>query len=197
MGHGAVRFFALLALLLVMRKSESALQSKQNYRASRESCDLENEYWHVGRCCLHCPAGTHVKKHCTMSHTLGDCKECPPGKYAPKNELKTCQQCAQCREDQEMLIPCYKYINTKCQCKEGYFCEAPDCKVCQPCTKRCPEGKQILQICNATADILCGVPETGIIFQTESSTVRGSTSDWSWILIHLVFSSCWWGLLGF
>uniref|UniRef100_A0A4X2LKD8 TNFR-Cys domain-containing protein n=1 Tax=Vombatus ursinus TaxID=29139 RepID=A0A4X2LKD8_VOMUR len=173
-GSFSFRLLTLLLLPMVMRKSESTLLSKQNYRASGESCDSEKEYWHEGHCCSYCPAGTHVYKHCVISHTLGICQECPLGEYAPKNGLETCRQCAQCREDQEMLMPCYKNINAKCQCKEGYYCEGPDCKVCQPCTKRCPEGKQILQRCNATTDILCGVPGTGKVMEVIRKQVPGS-----------------------
>ncbi|XP_036605920.1 tumor necrosis factor receptor superfamily member 23-like [Trichosurus vulpecula] len=185
-----MRGVAALTAQLVLRKSETALLSKQNYRKSGGSCDSEKEYWHEGRCCSYCPAGTRVGKHCDISHTLGDCQECPLGEYAPKNGLETCRQCTQCREDQEMLIPCYKYMNTKCQCKEGYFCDAPDCKVCQPCMKKCPEGKQILQGCNATADILCGVSGTGITFRAESSAVRDTLLILIWTLITTHLEYC-------
>ncbi|XP_072488648.1 uncharacterized protein [Notamacropus eugenii] len=202
MDHGPGPFsFRLLPLLLlvlltmVIRKSESVLLSKQNYRASGESCDSLKEYRHEELCCLSCPRGTHVVKNCTISHTLGDCRHCPRGKYVPENG-QICRPCAGCRGDQEMLIPCYNYMNTKCQCKEGYYCKTEDYKVCQPCTKRCPEGTPVLQRCTATADIVCGVPGTGITSTAESSTVRGSIPDWLWILILLVFNSLWWDLVG-
>uniref|UniRef100_A0A4X2L4U7 Uncharacterized protein n=1 Tax=Vombatus ursinus TaxID=29139 RepID=A0A4X2L4U7_VOMUR len=121
--------------------------------------------------------GTRVSKHCTTPHTLGICERCPPGEYSLKNGLDTCRQCTQCREDQVMLGPCFGGIDTKCQCKEQYYCEAPDCEICQRCTERCPEGTQILQKCNATADTLCGVPGSGFTSRGDSPTVPESPSN--------------------
>ncbi|XP_043827968.1 LOW QUALITY PROTEIN: tumor necrosis factor receptor superfamily member 23-like [Dromiciops gliroides] len=107
-------------------------------------------------------AGTRVLKHCTVPHTMGICENCPLGEYALKNGLATCRQCAQCRRDEVMVKPCYGGTNTECHCKEGYYCEATSCEACWRCTERCPEGKHILQPCNATANTLCGVSSTGV-----------------------------------
>ncbi|XP_072495561.1 tumor necrosis factor receptor superfamily member 10A-like [Notamacropus eugenii] len=178
----------------VMKKLASTLLSSENDRAPGGTCDLKNEYWHDDRCCLYCLPGTRVLKHCTIPHTLGSCEGCPPGEYALKNGLETCRQCAQCREDQEMVRPCLGSMNTKCQCKEGYYCASPDCEMCQRCTERCPEGMEILQGCTRTADTECGAPGTGIPSRGDSTPVRGDLQDWTVILVPsgiiLVFILC-------
>ncbi|XP_036620308.1 tumor necrosis factor receptor superfamily member 23-like [Trichosurus vulpecula] len=149
-------------------------------RVQRGTCDPETEHQHDDHCCLDCPPGTHVLNHCAIPHTIGSCQACPLGEYALKSPLETCMQCAQCREDQEMVSPCIGSTNTKCQCKKGYYCEAPDCEMCQRCTERCPEGMEVLQRCNVTADTRCGIPGTG------------GPQDWNWtpvlwVCIPIVF----------
>ncbi|XP_068922669.1 tumor necrosis factor receptor superfamily member 6-like isoform X1 [Petaurus breviceps papuanus] len=175
----------------VMRKLLSALLPNQEDRVLDSACDSKTEYWHDGRCCLYCWAGTRVLQHCTLPHTLGSCEKCPLGEFALKNGLETCMQCAQCREDQVKVGPCIGGINTKCQCKEGYYCENPDCEICQRCTERCPEGMEIFQGCNATADTHCGV--SGIGGPQEG---MGMLASWVPILILifiliLILGVCW------
>ncbi|XP_020826533.1 tumor necrosis factor receptor superfamily member 10A-like isoform X2 [Phascolarctos cinereus] len=171
----------------VMRKPRSGLLSNGYDRAPGSTCASEKEYWHEDRCCLYCPSGTRVFKHCTIPHTLGICRRCPHGEYSLSNGLDTCRQCTRCRADQVMVGPCIGGIDTNCQCKEGYYCEAPDCEMCQRCTERCPEGTQILRGCNATADTLCGAPGSGFTSREDLPTVQGGTPDWIGVLVLLVF----------
>ncbi|XP_023604960.1 uncharacterized protein LOC102432416 isoform X1 [Myotis lucifugus] len=61
-----------------------------------------------------------------------------------------------------MVSDCTPKRNRKCQCKTGeFYCDSEPCpESCYRCT-RCPEGKVVLQACNATADTLCGLPGPG------------------------------------
>ncbi|OWK50315.1 Tumor necrosis factor receptor superfamily member 10B [Lonchura striata] len=76
------------------------------------------------------------------------------------NALRWCQDCSECREDQEKQSPCQRVRNTLCVCKSGTFCP-PDhpCEMCQKCRPRCPEGQVELRHCTPDSDLLCG-PDT-------------------------------------
>ncbi|XP_030307323.1 tumor necrosis factor receptor superfamily member 6 isoform X2 [Calypte anna] len=123
----------------------------------------EGEYFHGGHCCLFCPAGTFVAQHCSAPHTRGRCKPCTEGEdyTAHENGLEECLSCRQCKDDQITLRPCTLTSDTECQCKQGYFCPAEGCEICQRCSTMCPEGKEIVQNCNATVDLSCGSPDQG------------------------------------
>uniref|UniRef100_A0A8C3B7T6 TNFR-Cys domain-containing protein n=1 Tax=Cairina moschata TaxID=8855 RepID=A0A8C3B7T6_CAIMO len=128
-----------------------------------EDCG-EEEYWHKGLCCVLCPAGTYVSQHCTTPHSKGRCVSCTKGEdyTAHANGLDECLLCRQCRDDQVTLRACTPTHDTECQCKQGYFCPAEGCEICQRCSKTCPEGKEIVQNCNATTDLGCGLPDQGL-----------------------------------
>ncbi|XP_075358425.1 uncharacterized protein LOC142410210 isoform X1 [Mycteria americana] len=127
-----------------------------------EDCG-EGEYLHEGHCCVSCPAGTYVAQHCSASHLRGRCVPCTEGEgyTAHENGLEECLSCRQCKEDQITLRPCALTHDTECQCKQGYFCPAEGCEICQRCSTMCPEGKEIVQNCNATMDLGCGLPNQG------------------------------------
>ncbi|XP_009461277.1 PREDICTED: tumor necrosis factor receptor superfamily member 10A-like [Nipponia nippon] len=127
-----------------------------------EDC-REGEYLNEGLCCLSCPAGTYVAQHCSASHLRGRCIPCIEGEgyTAHENGLEECLPCRQCKEDQITLRPCTLMHDTECQCKQGYFCPVEGCEICQRCSTMCPEGKEIVQNCNATMDLGCGLPDQG------------------------------------
>ncbi|KAM9605266.1 tumor necrosis factor receptor superfamily member 10B-like isoform 2-T2 [Morphnus guianensis] len=127
-----------------------------------EDCG-EGEYLHEGHCCVSCPAGTYVVQHCSAPHLRGRCVPCTKGEgyTAHENGLEECLLCRQCKEDQITLRPCTLTHDTECQCKQGYFCPAEGCEICQRCSTMCPEGKEIVQNCNATMDLGCGLPDQG------------------------------------
>ncbi|XP_075568586.1 uncharacterized protein LOC104026677 [Pelecanus crispus] len=149
MGAGGAAGLLLVALLIM-----------PGTRA--EDCGV-GEYLHEGRCCVSCPAGTYVAQHCTASHLRGRCVPCTEGEgyTAHENGLEECLPCRQCKEDQITLRPCTLMRDTECQCKQGYFCPAEGCEICQRCSTMCPEGKEIVQNCNATMDLGCGLPDQG------------------------------------
>ncbi|XP_010078547.1 PREDICTED: tumor necrosis factor receptor superfamily member 10A-like [Pterocles gutturalis] len=130
--------------------------------AGAEDCG-EREYLHEGRCCLSCPAGTYVAQHCSVPHWRGRCVPCTEGEgyTTHENGLEECLSCRQCKEDQITLRPCTLTHDAECQCKQGYFCPAEGCEICQRCSTMCPEGKEIVQNCNATMDLGCGLPDQG------------------------------------
>ncbi|XP_075281358.1 uncharacterized protein LOC104330156 isoform X1 [Opisthocomus hoazin] len=150
MGAGAAAAGLLLVALLIMA------------RAGAEDCE-EGEYLHEGRCCVLCPAGTYVAEHCSTPHLRGRCYPCMEGEgyTAHENGLEECLPCRQCKDDQITLRPCTLTQDTECQCKQGYFCPAEGCEICQKCSTMCPEGKEIVQNCNATMDLGCGLPDQG------------------------------------
>ncbi|XP_042641630.1 tumor necrosis factor receptor superfamily member 6 isoform X2 [Tyto alba] len=121
------------------------------------------EYLHECHCCLLCPAGTYVAQHCSAPHLQGRCVPCTEGESytAHENGLEECLTCTQCKDDQVTLRPCTLTRDTECQCKQGYFCPAEGCEICQRCSTMCPEGKEIVQNCNATMDLGCGLPDQG------------------------------------
>ncbi|XP_009890340.1 PREDICTED: uncharacterized protein LOC104292629 [Charadrius vociferus] len=121
----------------------------------------EGEYLHEGHCCVSCPAGTYVAQHCSAPHLRGRCVPCTEGEgyTAHENGLEECLSCRQCKDDQITLRPCTLTRDTECQCKQGYFCPAEGCEICQRCSTMCPEGKEIVQHCNATTDLGCGLPD--------------------------------------
>ncbi|KAM6133315.1 uncharacterized protein FYN12_003442 [Phoenicopterus ruber ruber] len=107
--------------------------------------------------------GTHVAQHCSAPHSRGRCVPCTEGEgyTAHENGLEACLLCRQCKDDQITLRPCTLTHDTECQCKQGYFCPAEGCEICQRCSTMCPEGKEIVQNCNATTDLGCGLPDQG------------------------------------
>ncbi|XP_075611074.1 uncharacterized protein LOC104631645 [Balearica regulorum gibbericeps] len=149
MGAGGVAEL-LLVTLLIMTGTRA------------EDC-REGEYLHEGHCCVSCPAGTYVAQHCSAPHVRGRCIPCTEGEgyTAHENGLEECLSCRQCKEDQITLRPCTLTHDTECQCKQGYFCPAEGCEICQRCSTICPDGKEIVQNCNATTDLGCGLPDQG------------------------------------
>ncbi|NP_001376285.1 death domain-containing tumor necrosis factor receptor superfamily member 23 isoform 2 precursor [Gallus gallus] len=123
----------------------------------------EGEYLYEDICCMLCPAGTYVAQHCRIPHSRGKCASCTEGRdyTAHANGLEECLLCRQCKDDQITLRTCTVTSDTECQCHQGYFCPAEGCEICQRCTETCPEGREIVQICNATMDLGCGLPDQG------------------------------------
>uniref|UniRef100_A0A8C9F7F4 TNFR-Cys domain-containing protein n=1 Tax=Pavo cristatus TaxID=9049 RepID=A0A8C9F7F4_PAVCR len=146
----------------------------------------EGEYLYEGICCVLCPAGTYVAQHCNTSHPWGKCTSCTEGRdyTAHANGLEECLLCRQCKDDQITSRTCTVTSDTECQCKQGYFCPAEGCEICQRCSQMCPEGKEIVQICNATMDLGCGLPDQGNRYLT-------------WMTVIILFAVVFAGLLVF
>ncbi|XP_015719689.1 uncharacterized protein LOC107314696 isoform X2 [Coturnix japonica] len=121
--------------------------------------------WHLPR--------TYVARHCDTPRKRGSCNSCTEGQdyTAHANGLEECLPCRQCKDDQITSRTCTVTSDTECQCKKGYFCPAEGCEICQRCGERCPEGKQIVQICNATTDLGCGLPDQGNRYLTWTTMI--------------------------
>ncbi|NXV11864.1 TNR26 factor, partial [Cepphus grylle] len=80
--------------------------------------------------------GTYVAQHCSAPHLRGKCIPCTEGEgyTAHENGLEECLSCRQCKDDQTTLRPCTLTRDTECQCKQGYFCPAEGCEICQRCS---------------------------------------------------------------
>ncbi|XP_061856047.1 uncharacterized protein LOC104552498 isoform X2 [Colius striatus] len=83
-------------------------------------------------------------------------EDCREGEYFHEGRC-----CEFCPADQVTLRPCTLTHDTECQCRQGYFCPAEGCEICQRCSTMCPEGKEIVQNCNATMDLGCYSPDQG------------------------------------
>uniref|UniRef100_A0A2D4FJB3 TNFR-Cys domain-containing protein n=2 Tax=Micrurus corallinus TaxID=54390 RepID=A0A2D4FJB3_MICCO len=141
---------ACLAVLASLRKVESP--------ALRLSCD-PGEFPYSGICCKLCPPGTHVEEFCIFPNISTKCKSCTDGETYTKfdNKLPQCLLCTECKPGYTMIAPCTRKKDTECQCNVGYFCP-PGCQECMKCKTRCPEGQEIMESCNATTDMKCGLP---------------------------------------
>ncbi|CAM5120463.1 unnamed protein product [Eretmochelys imbricata] len=149
-------------LLLLLLGVQSSAISESRAEPSSHNCG-DGEYLHQDCCCKYCPAGTYVSKHCKVPHTKGICYPCTDGEdyTAHANGLDECLRCKLCKEDQVTVNTCTSMSDTECQCKPGYFCPTQDCEMCYRCKSKCPEGKEIVQKCNATVDLECGHPPIG------------------------------------
>ncbi|XP_023510491.1 tumor necrosis factor receptor superfamily member 22 isoform X1 [Equus caballus] len=157
---------AALALLLlrvqVKVTTETNLVSKQSQvPPGPESCGPD-EYWSAGHCCKLCPAGSFVEEHCRSHHTRGKCTPCDRGTFtAHANGLDSCNVCATCSENEQMVAECTSTRDRTCQCQTGRFYRPPGgLEFCSRCSK-CPRGSVVLKKCNATADTVCGLAGPG------------------------------------
>ncbi|NXX83423.1 TNR26 factor, partial [Urocolius indicus] len=80
--------------------------------------------------------GTYAVQHCRTPHSRGRCDPCKEGEgyTAHENGLEECLSCRQCKDDQVTLRPCTLTRDTECQCRQGYFCPAEGCEICQRCS---------------------------------------------------------------
>uniref|UniRef100_A0A671QDL0 Tumor necrosis factor receptor superfamily member 26-like n=1 Tax=Sinocyclocheilus anshuiensis TaxID=1608454 RepID=A0A671QDL0_9TELE len=126
-------------------------------RSSRDvSCREGMEYEHDNICCLHCPAGTYVKKACLTVSEKGVCEPCEFDTYTEHdNGLRKCLSCSKCRIDQETTAKCTSTQNTRCKCKQGSFC-LPDqaCEVCKKCS-RCKIDEETVKSCTDISNTVC------------------------------------------
>ncbi|XP_037695343.1 tumor necrosis factor receptor superfamily member 6-like [Choloepus didactylus] len=166
--------FALAALslpLLLLRVQMTATPAPPHLipTGSREAADPlgcgPHEYWTAGRCCRPCPPGQRIGKHCSVTHSVGECVSCESGTFSDvPNEDTSCRRCTRCRTaDQEMVAECSLTSDRHCQCRTGsFYCDSPaECpESCFRCS-RCLEDTVPLWPCNATRDTVCGPAHPG------------------------------------
>ncbi|XP_016303657.1 tumor necrosis factor receptor superfamily member 10B-like isoform X1 [Sinocyclocheilus anshuiensis] len=154
--------FLVFLLLNLIHAAKSHLdlawaQRSIKNRSSRDvSCREGMEYEHDNICCLHCPAGTYVKKACLTVSEKGVCEPCEFDTYTEHdNGLRKCLSCSKCRIDQETTAKCTSTQNTRCKCKQGSFC-LPDqaCEVCKKCS-RCKIDEETVKSCTDISNTVC------------------------------------------
>lgn len=120
----------------------------------RQTACPDGEYYTGLYCCKLCATGTHKISDCTEEHGKPVCAPCRKGiEYFRDQECHRCTVCDH-GEGFETLQDCTTEENTKCQCIEGYFCNATSrCTHCEPCDK-CENGK-ILEQCTRQKNTLC------------------------------------------
>ncbi|ROL42092.1 Tumor necrosis factor receptor superfamily member 11B [Anabarilius grahami] len=92
--------------------------------------------------CTRCPAGTHMRAHCTASEDTV-CSSCPKDHFTQFwNYLPKCLYCSTfCVENQYIKKECSPTNNRVCQCKEGYYWQADFCIK----HTECPSGYGVQQ----------------------------------------------------
>ncbi|XP_008335910.2 tumor necrosis factor receptor superfamily member 26-like isoform X2 [Cynoglossus semilaevis] len=153
------------------------------------------EYKHSDICCLLCPAGTHVKLHCTKPHNKGVCEECDYGAtfIEHMNGFTECWKCTTCRSDQEIVRKCSSTQDTECQCRLGKFC-SPDqpCEVCKKCL-RCEKDEEIVRNCTATTNTKCKkIQQKSDISSDSSAMIIAALLLSAGFIVVVVCALCWW-----
>ncbi|KAM3874164.1 tumor necrosis factor receptor superfamily, member a [Diretmus argenteus] len=121
------------------------------------TCVENQQYLHLGLCCLNCQAGTFVQKACERDQEQGTCLPCEHGQTYTEhsNGMNRCLPCTHCRTDEIETVSCTSTTDTKCQCRPGTFC-VPDqaCEVCKRCAK-CKAGDEEVAKCTPISNTVC------------------------------------------
>uniref|UniRef100_A0A8C3TJN5 Tumor necrosis factor receptor superfamily member 6 n=1 Tax=Chelydra serpentina TaxID=8475 RepID=A0A8C3TJN5_CHESE len=116
----------------------------------RELKCKEREYAAENICCEMCAPGRKDNK-------TSNCQPCTEGTFMDHyNSLHECRRCKPCDSelDLEVAEKCTITQDTKCRCKQHYFCNSPDsCHHCDPCSK-C-ENVGIEKECTPTTNTIC------------------------------------------
>ncbi|XP_018081485.1 tumor necrosis factor receptor superfamily member 14 isoform X2 [Xenopus laevis] len=130
------------------------------------------EYEIKGECCPMCAPGKVVSKDCTISGNTV-CVPCVGGTYMDHiNAVSKCLRCRVCDSGSGLTVEqeCTYQSNTKCKCKEGYFCNTKDCDLCQP-FKECQPGRRVKEHGTLYSDTVCEPCQEG----TFSNEIMSST----------------------
>ncbi|XP_053276731.1 hematopoietic death receptor isoform X2 [Pleuronectes platessa] len=149
--------FAVLVLLLSTTGVFPRPSLDFGSRTQRDvHCKRNQEYLYGNKCCLNCPAGTHLQSHCSRTGESGQCEECDFDTYTEHpNYLNQCLKCTKCRRDQEIVRHCMPTQNTECGCKAGGFCDPQQaCEICKRCSK-CGKDEEIERNCTSTTNTEC------------------------------------------
>lgn len=118
------------------------------------------------RCCLKCPAGESVERHCQVGHNT-TCKPCKNGTnyQAAANGETSCRTCnRQYKSNREVLKECTRFHNKEYgDCSPGYYHNLAF-DVCTKCTT-CPAGYGIKKKCAKYSDTECDKEKCGVVSQ--------------------------------
>ncbi|KAJ0012940.1 hypothetical protein NQD34_017274 [Periophthalmus magnuspinnatus] len=150
-----------------------------NLTLKRHRTCVENEqYLHLGLCCLNCHAGTFVQKACEREQEQGTCLPCEHGQTYTEhsNGMNRCLPCTHCRLDEIETASCTTTTDTRCQCRPGTFC-VPDqaCEVCKRCAK-CKLGEEEVKKCTPFSNTVCRKRDPFPTPKSPSAPIPTSTS---------------------
>ncbi|CAM5129156.1 unnamed protein product [Eretmochelys imbricata] len=133
------------------------LSIKRNISKRELKCG-EREYAAENICCKECAPGSFKLADCTKDNKTSNCKPCEEGSTFMDhyNSLHVCRRCKSCDSELgfEVAETCTVTQNTKCRCKQHYFCNSFDsCHHCDPCSK-CENGA-IEKVCTPTTNTIC------------------------------------------
>ncbi|XP_069024220.1 LOW QUALITY PROTEIN: tumor necrosis factor receptor superfamily member 10B-like [Embiotoca jacksoni] len=154
----AALFVGLVCHAAELPASQWSGDDYRNLTVRRHRACVENEqYLHLGLCCLNCQAGTYVQKACERDQEHGTCLSCDHGQTYTEhsNGMNRCLPCTHCRSDEIETASCTTTTDTRCQCKSGTFC-VPDqaCEVCKRCAK-CKSGEEEVKKCTPFSNTAC------------------------------------------
>ncbi|XP_021513646.1 tumor necrosis factor receptor superfamily member 6 isoform X1 [Meriones unguiculatus] len=132
-----------------------ALELRRNVREIDTGCP-EGLYRDGEFCCQPCQPGERKHSSCTGSGSKPICQSCTEGKdYMDKKHYSDkCRRCALCDGGHglEVEANCTPTQNTKCRCKEGFYCDTSVCEHCEVCVS-CEHG--VLEECTRTSNTKC------------------------------------------
>lgn len=132
------------------------LELKRSVRETDNNCS-EGLYQVGPFCCQPCQPGERKVKDCTTSGGAPTCHPCTEGEeYTDRKHYSDkCRRCAFCDEGHglEVETNCTRTQNTKCRCKENFYCNASLCDHCYHCTSCGLED--ILEPCTRTSNTKC------------------------------------------
>ncbi|KAF5906258.1 tumor necrosis factor receptor superfamily member 5-like isoform X1, partial [Clarias magur] len=123
-----------------------------------KACNI-SEYEIDGECCLMCPPGQHVLKHCEgNSHT--ECIQCTGSTYTDlPNGLTACLTCTVCDKGAGLRIKseCMYNSDALCEPLPGHYCTEPHSESCRKAHEHstCLRGQYINQTGTALMDTIC------------------------------------------
>ncbi|XP_006984074.1 tumor necrosis factor receptor superfamily member 6 isoform X1 [Peromyscus maniculatus bairdii] len=137
------------------------LKLRRNVREIETNCS-KGLYRGDQFCCQPCQPGEYKHSDCTTDGGKPICCPCTEGKeYMDKEHYSDkCRRCALCDEGHglEVETHCTQTQNTKCKCKQDFYCNASVCEHCDRCIT-CEHG--ILEPCTPTSNTKCKRETTG------------------------------------
>ncbi|CAL8238912.1 unnamed protein product [Lota lota] len=117
------------------------------------------EYRVGDECCPACPAGMHVKRHCTES-TSTSCAPCKEGTFQDgDNGREQCFSCKSCDAGLGLKVKksCTSTSDALCEPLDGYFCSDSNRGGCMAAQRHtvCSPGQYISQRGTADKDTEC------------------------------------------
>ncbi|XP_051002904.1 tumor necrosis factor receptor superfamily member 6 [Acomys russatus] len=150
--------FAGSQLNVQTQENGNTSQGLELRRGVRETDTRCSEGFYPGGnfCCQPCQPGEWKVSDCTFNEGKPSCRPCTEGKeyMDGKHYSDKCKRCGLCDGEHglEVETNCTRTQNTKCKCKENFYCNASVCEHCEQCIS-CEHG--ILEPCTKTSNTKC------------------------------------------